>query len=530
MKIEINDINIHIKFLYNKAKNLENCLKDFIGEELFIELNNMYKLFLEKFNNKLNIKSDKKINDILKIQFNNIQNEAIRNEIFVDNKQNKILNNNSNNIDNSNNNNNNSNDNNNNNWFVNLTDEIIPDRVINTVSKGQKFSLNTSLDNKNAFDTIKNIEQLFNNYEFDSEVVNDIRYSVISNINKHLNKNKHISMLEKCFQDDIIYTKKYLKNTNHNIFFTNADKGNSTVALDRSFYNLKMENEILNDSSTYIQLDFNPLTQLRKDTQNFLHVWNINGFLNKSYHDWALTQTDTVLPRLYGLPKIHKIIMDHNGILHYKLRPVLSTINTPTHFLAKFISTLLTTSIKKPVSCIKNSQHFISKISEVSIPDNHILISLDATSLFTNVPVDLVKNSIEKRFNQINKFTVIPLNELFNAIDFLSSNTFLQFNNKFYRQIYGCPMGSSVSSIFADMVLDDLETHCLNILDFKPAFYYRYVDDIITCVPIDKVQKILDTFNSYHPRLQFTLETEIDNSINFLDLKLIKENNSIIHN
>ena len=61
-------------------------------------------------------------------------------------------------------------------------------------------------------------------------------------------------------------------------------------------------------------------------------------------------------------------------------------------------------------------------------------------------------------------------------------------------------MGSAVSSIFADIVLEDFETECLYILDFKPVFFFRYVDDIIAWIPKNKFKNILDTFNSYHPR------------------------------
>lgn len=109
-------------------------------------------------------------------------------------------------------------------------------------------------------------------------------------------------------------------------------------------------------------------------------------------------------------------------------------------------------------------------------------------------------------------------------------NTYFQFNNVYYKQIFGTPMGSPVSLIFADIVMPDLERDCLSKLDFKPLFYYRYVDDIITCIPRSKVQNMLDTFNSFHPRLQFTSELEKDRSISFLDVLLIRDNNKIISN
>ena len=62
------------------------------------------------------------------------------------------------------------------------------------------------------------------------------------------------------------------------------------------------------------------------------------------------------------------------------------------------------------------------------------------------------------------------------------------------------------------------------------AVYYHYVDDIITSIPKSGFNEMLDTFNSYNSRLQFTHEIETKNSISFLDILLIKENQKIITN
>ena len=95
-------------------------------------------------------------------------------------------------------------------------------------------------------------------------------------------------------------------------------------------------------------------------------------------------------------------------------------------------------------------------------------------------------------------------------------------------------MGSPISPIFADLVMKDLEVHCLKQLKDKfnciPIFYFRYVDDTITCIKEELVQPTLDIFNSYNPHLQFTHEVEVNNSLNFLDLTLIKNNGRIITN
>jgi len=89
-------------------------------------------------------------------------------------------------------------------------------------------------------------------------------------------------------------------------------------------------------------------------------------------------------------------------------------------------------------------------------------------------------------------------------------------------------MGSPLSPIVAHVVLQDLEKKALNSINLELPFYYRYVDDIVMAAPRDSIDFILRTFNSFHERLQFTLELEHDRNLNFLDILLIIVDNKII--
>jgi len=86
-------------------------------------------------------------------------------------------------------------------------------------------------------------------------------------------------------------------------------------------------------------------------------------------------------------------------------------------------------------------------------------------------------------------------------------------------QIFGTPMGSSLSPILVDLVLDDLEVDCLKRLSFEVSVFHRYVD-IFTILPKNKVDEVVSVFNSYHPKLKFTYKTEIDGVINFFNTKV----------
>ncbi|KAK9891941.1 hypothetical protein WA026_017424 [Henosepilachna vigintioctopunctata] len=81
-------------------------------------------------------------------------------------------------------------------------------------------------------------------------------------------------------------------------------------------------------------------------------------------------------------------------------------------------------------------------------------------------------------------------------------------------------MGASISSIIAQLVMEDLECDVISKLDFSLPFFYRYVDDCITAIPKNKTEYVLDQFNKYHVKLKFTVESEINKKINFLDMTI----------
>ncbi|XP_055527126.1 uncharacterized protein LOC129719751 [Wyeomyia smithii] len=83
-------------------------------------------------------------------------------------------------------------------------------------------------------------------------------------------------------------------------------------------------------------------------------------------------------------------------------------------------------------------------------------------------------------------------------------------------------MGNPLSPALADLVMENLLDSVLRILDFKPPFIWKYVDDLLMSIPPDKIQQVMDIFNNHNPHIQFTYELEIDKRIPFLDMLLIR--------
>lgn len=81
-------------------------------------------------------------------------------------------------------------------------------------------------------------------------------------------------------------------------------------------------------------------------------------------------------------------------------------------------------------------------------------------------------------------------------------------------------MGSPLTPIIADIILQDLESRMIETL----PFYVRYVNDVALSVPSSMLEFTLKAFNSLsvHPKLQFTLEVGIDNRIFLMLLSLLE--------
>ena len=98
--------------------------------------------------------------------------------------------------------------------------------------------------------------------------------------------------------------------------------------------------------------------------------------------------------------------------------------------------------LEEPKFSFKNSVEFITDIKNIKIPSNHVMMSLDVTALFTNVPNDLVVKSIKSRWRKIKNQCKIPWSEIERALDLILKPTYFTFDGKRYRQIEGSPMGN----------------------------------------------------------------------------------------
>ena len=108
--------------------------------------------------------------------------------------------------------------------------------------------------------------------------------------------------------------------------------------------------------------------------------------------------------------------------------------------------------------------------------------------------------------------------------------TFL-FNNEYFEQIDGVPVGGKASILFAGVIMNYIIDKTMEItpLQYKPFVFYRYVDDCFSVFndkkSVIEFEKIL---NSIHPNIAFITELQSKNRLSFLDVLVDNSGPSIV--
>jgi hypothetical protein len=211
------------------------------------------------------------------------------------------------------------------------------------------------------------------------------------------------------------------------------------------------------------------------------------------------------------------------------LRPIVSTIPTPTYDLSKIINNIIKPYMPNKYS-ISSTKEFIAILlgHNNEVPEDKILASLDVESLFTNVPleeaIDITLKYVYEN-KEIQPPTDISKEDLKKLLLLCTSKCPFQMpNGETYTQIDGVMMGCVLGPTLANFYMGNLEKSILDNfnLNTQPFIYCRYVDDIFVVIDsIEELEKLKKLFE-LNSILKFTFEIEKQKVINFLDCKITR--------
>ena len=304
------------------------------------------------------------------------------------------------------------------------------------------------------------------------------------------------------------------------IIVSSPDKGHGVVIMNKSDYIAKM-NVILSDQSKFKKVETDDNIENLTKFQSFLR--NLNN--TKIRKDKSQPINDAVYEEIrpkcartavmYGLPKLHK-----DGV---PLRPILSSYDSFSYLASKWLCTFLE-GLRSSPTVIKDTFSLCEFLNKNSNLSRHYMVSLDVSSLFTNIPVDFVIDLILKKcyLSATDKlyggFTKLQLRKL---LTWCTKCTTFIFNGELYQQIDGVAMGSPLAPFLADVFMNwliDNKSHEYN--GKYPVLILRYVDDLLIFFEDEAdILPFYSFMNNIHCNIKFAdPDKEVHGLIKFLDI------------
>ena len=214
--------------------------------------------------------------------------------------------------------------------------------------------------------------------------------------------------------------------------------------------------------------------------------------------------------RFYLLPKIHKKQVPG--------RPICSSIGHPTCNISKFVDAHIKDYAPKTQSYVRDTQHFISRLKQLGqIPKGALLVTLDVSSLYTNIPNHEGILAVAAHLRQdrtkdpISPYILQLLRLVLHSMNFT-------FNDQHFLQISGTAMGTALAPNYAILFMYRFKTRALKGWDKQPLLWLRFIDDIfmIWNHGQEELDRFIKYINNIHDKIKFTDEASTE-SINFLD-------------
>ena len=160
--------------------------------------------------------------------------------------------------------------------------------------------------------------------------------------------------------------------------------------------------------------------------------------------------------------------------------------------------------------------------------NNKYLASLDIKSLYTNIPVDKCIEGLHNHLRKSKSTFRLPISKLIKICTLYTSHCYFQYNNMFYKQKFGLPMGSPLSGVLACIYLEFLESGPFKYIIPNTAHYFRYINNMLLTYPQDlDLHSITDRLNYVEPSIKFTYELEYNSNLHFLNILLIRNINKL---
>ena len=164
--------------------------------------------------------------------------------------------------------------------------------------------------------------------------------------------------------------------------------------------------------------------------------------------------------------------------------------------------------MRKIASYIKDTNDFINKINNFTIPPNSLLVTMDVKSLYTSICNNEKIASVKKK-NDHYQNKAIPTNIIATFLGLILTLHNFIFNSKCYLQMKGCAIGTICAPSYANIFMSEFEEkHIYPLIKNKSVIYLRYTDNIfmVWIKSESELRQLINKINKKHQSIKFDLK------------------------
>ena len=224
----------------------------------------------------------------------------------------------------------------------------------------------------------------------------------------------------------------------------------------------------------------------------------------------------TLVPKFYGIPKIHK---QYDTLP--PMTPIVAHNNSLLNPTPKLLDHLLQPIAQAYPDYLHNSTSLSLSLETLTVPDSTILVSIDVDSLYPSIPQTECLNIIYEELHAHRHLLFDP-NLVIRLLHINVNYNYFEFATCIFHQVTGTAMGAAFSPTITNIFMSVILRQFLHTQRYHPLLLKRYIDDIII---IWTELQLLDTFlialNDFHPSLHYTFSFSTK-STDFLDITIYK--------
>ena len=199
------------------------------------------------------------------------------------------------------------------------------------------------------------------------------------------------------------------------------------------------------------------------------------------------------------------------------IRPIVSSVDSPTYYWAVFIHLGLWQSVVGHPSTLVTSADLLKELADVHWSRDLTFLTLDVKSLYTSIEhkhgLDALNEFLAAKDHPI-RSTLVALMEL------------VLENKYFYHQLRGTARGSPAAVTYACIFMFAVESNHLSRLIASSIVFKRYIDDLFAILPTSELDPCIAEPIITGCSVQFTNERSASEVV-ILDLKLRISNSAI---